>query len=373
MGLAGKYGFNVMSDLPFIPGLRLSQCLYEEAVRPILRKHFPALPYAAALIGTGSEVLGFDTPQSMDHDWGPRLMLFLADADIDTYRPRLEQALARELPPSVHGIPLDLAIARHSDTAPTPQTLGNLAGHSVRLHTVRGFIRFVLNVEYDQEWRAADWLSFPSQHLRSLTSGQVFHDGLGQLTVLREKLMYYPHDLWLYLLAAQWQRIDQEEPFMGRCGQAGDDLGSRLVAARLVKDLMRLCFLMERQYAPYIKWFGTAFTRLECAGQISPLLLQVLEAGTWEERQKPLCAAYELAAGMHNRLGITEPLSTQVSHFFGRPFLVIQAARFVEAIRARIADVEVKALPEHLGSVDQFSDSTDVLNQILRIKRVYQD
>jgi hypothetical protein len=360
-----------MNTLPFIPGLKLSQLLYEEAVQPILEKHFPSLPYSAALIGTGSEVLSFDAPQSMDHDWGPRLMLFLAEADIDTYRPRIEQALARELPPSIHGIPLDLAVARHSDHAPTPQTLGNLARHSVRLHTVRGFVRSVLNIEFDQPWQAADWLTFPSQHLRSLTCGRVFHDGLGQLTMLREKLSYYPHDLWLYLLAAQWQRIDQEEPFMGRCGQVGDDLGSRLVAARLVKDLMRLCFLMERQYAPYIKWFGTAFAQLGCAGQLAPLFIQVLEASTWEERQKPLCAAYEYAAEMHNRLGITEPLSTKVSHFFGRPFLVIQAARFTEAIRARITDVEVKALPEHLGSVDQFTDSTDALNQIQRIKRVY--
>jgi hypothetical protein len=143
------------------------------------------------------------------------------------------------------------------------------------------------------------------------------------------------------------------------------------VAARLVKDLMRLCFLMERQYAPYIKWFGSAFAQLACASRLTPLLTQVLEARTWEERQISLCAAYELAAEMHNRLGITEPLPTQVSHFFERPFLVSQASRFVEAICARITDEEVKALPEHLGSVDQFTDSTDALNQLARLKRVY--
>src|SRR5512136_1998519 len=112
-----------MNDLPFIPGLQLSKFLYEEAVRPILERHFPELLYSAALIGTGSEVLGFDTPQSMDHDWGPRLMLFLAEADIDTYRPRIEQALARELPPSIHGIPLDLAVDRHSENAPSREAL----------------------------------------------------------------------------------------------------------------------------------------------------------------------------------------------------------------------------------------------------------
>jgi hypothetical protein len=362
-----------MDNLPFISGLKLSQIIYEEAVRPILDRHFPSLPYAAALIGPGSEVLGFDTPQSMDHDWGPRLMLFLAENDIDACRPQIEQALSRELPPSLHGIPLDLAIARHSENAPTPQTLGVLASHSIRLYTVRGYVRNILNVEYDQEWRASDWLTFSEQHLCSLTRGQVFHDGLGQLTALREKLNYFPHDLWLYLLAAQWKRIDQEEPFMGRCGQAGDDLGSRLVAGRLVKDLMRLCFLMERQYAPYIKWFGTAFSQLACTRMLSPLLMQVLESNTWQARQGPLCAAYEFVAERHNLLGITEPLSPRVSHFHGRPFLVIQAGRFVEALRACITDPEVKSLPEHLGSVDQFTDSTDAANQLLRIKRVYTD
>jgi hypothetical protein len=361
-----------MTDLHFIPGLKLSKLLYEEAVRPILYRHFPALPYSAALIGAGSDVLGFDTPQSMDHDWGPRLMLFLAEEDIGAYRPRIEQALSRELPPSIHGFPLDMAIALRSDHAPDPHTLGNLASHSIRLHTVRRFVRNLLNVEFDQEWRASDWLTFTEQHLCSLTRGQVFHDGLGQLEPLRTKLSYYPHDVWLYLLAAQWQRIDQEEPLMGRSGQAGDELGSRLVAARLVKDLMRLCFLMERQYAPYIKWFGTAFAQLACAGQLVPLLMQVLETSTWEGRQKSLCAAYEHVAEMHNRLGITEPLSVKVSQFFGRPFLVSQASRFVDAIRSRITDEDVKALPEHLGSVDQFTDSTDAANQLTRIKRVYQ-
>jgi hypothetical protein len=76
---------------------------------------------------------------------------------------------------------------------------------------------------------------------------------------------------------------------------------------------------------------------------------------------------------MHNQLGITEPLEAKVSPFYNRPFLVIQASRFVEALRSRIADPEVKALPEYLGSVDQFIDSTDALDQLPRIKRVYQN
>jgi hypothetical protein len=44
----------------FIKGLGLSRLFYEEAVRPLLEESFPGLRYAAALLGTGSEVLGFE-------------------------------------------------------------------------------------------------------------------------------------------------------------------------------------------------------------------------------------------------------------------------------------------------------------------------
>ncbi len=45
----------------FIPGLELSRLFYWEVVRPLMDRHYPGLPHAAALIGLGSEVLGFDT------------------------------------------------------------------------------------------------------------------------------------------------------------------------------------------------------------------------------------------------------------------------------------------------------------------------
>lgn len=45
----------------FLPGLELSRRFYEELVKPLLEEAFPALPYVSALVGPGSEVLGFDT------------------------------------------------------------------------------------------------------------------------------------------------------------------------------------------------------------------------------------------------------------------------------------------------------------------------
>jgi hypothetical protein len=158
---------------------------------------------------------------------------------------------------------------------------------------------------------------------------------------------------------------------MGRCGQVSDELGSRLIAGRLVRDLMRLCFLMERRYASYMKWFGSAFAQLECAQDLLPIFLAVLKADSWEKRQTLLSCAYEQIAKIFNALKITEPLSTKVAQFHNRPFWVIQAGRFVDAIRMQIRDPQVLSLPAHLGSFDQFIDSTDALEFTDRIKKVY--
>ena len=47
------------------------------------------------------------------------------------------------------------------------------------------------------------------------------------------KFAYYPHDVWLYLMAAGWSRIGQEERLMGRAGLVGDELRSAVIGARL--------------------------------------------------------------------------------------------------------------------------------------------
>ncbi len=347
---------------PFIKGLELSELFYADAIRPILARRFPSIGYSAARIGPGSEVLGFDTPQSMDHDWGPRLMLFLAEADWQVQRDQIDQSLRQELPRQVHGYPTNFRRGEDCTTVIATSD-GEPFQHGVMFLTVRGFFSYVLNFDPTSDVRAKDWVSVPEYYLLMLTAGRVFHDGLGELEPIRARLRYYPREVWLYLLAAQWRRIAQEEAFMGRCGQVGDDLGSRLVAARLVRDLMRLCFLMERQYAPFIKWFGSAFAQLKCAGNLLPTFTQVLEADSWQKREEYLATAYEFVARMHNALGITESLSTEVSPYYTRPFLVIHADRFAQAIRAVITSEEVKALPEHLGSVDQFVDSTDAMNR----------
>ena len=208
----------------------------------------------------------------------------------------------------------------------------------------------------------------------TLTTGGVWQDDLG-LTEIRARLTTYPHDLWLYLLACQWSQIGQEEPFVGRTGEAGDDLGSRLITARLVGSAMRLAFLLERRYAPYSKWFGTHFQRLGISQRLLPHLQAALAAGDWKAREAGLCAAYELLAEKHNTLGLTEAVKAKCSPFHGRPFRVIHADEIADRLQAAIQDETIRGWGLW-GSVNQFSNCTDLLEDAAglgRLRGLYEE
>ena len=346
-----------MSD--FIHGLELSELFYSEVVANALRSHFPSLRYSAALIGWGSEVLGFDDVQSTDHNWGLRFQLFLSERDYGNYRDPINEILKKKLPSAFRGYPVNFTISVNEDQRAVGETE---ATHNIEIETVKRFFIRYLGCDPYLEIEAADWLTFSEHKLLAVTSGKVFDDGLGELETIRRKFSYYPRDVWLYLLAAQWMKIFEEQAFVGRCGYAGDELGSMVIAARQVKNLMRLCFLMERKYAPYSKWLGTAFSRLSCAQELAPVFTGILQAKEWEERQESLGKAYEVVARMHNALKITIPLEEKAVHYGGRPYLVVGDERYVEELRRAITDEEVKKIKHGLGSVNQFIDSSDQLN-----------
>jgi hypothetical protein len=323
----------------FIPGIELSRGFYAEVVRPLL----VGWRHSSARLGEGSDVLGFDTPRSTDHGWGPRLQVFVEHREIDA----VAATLAHDLPETYRGWPVRFGW----DDVPV--------SHHVDVDSVAGWLERHLRLGRPADLDTLGWLATPQQLLLEATAGEVFHDGLGELDAIRASLAWYPDAVWLWLLACQWQRIGQEEAFVGRTAEVGDALGSRLVAARLARDLIRLCFLIERRYAPYTKWLGSAFTRLEAAAEVGPALDRALDASDHAARQWALNDAYEAAATRHNRLGVTDSVDPSVRPFYGRPFLVLEATRFVDACLARVDDPFLRSLPL-IGGIDQFADSTDM-------------
>lgn len=349
-----------MTKPSFIPGLELCRHFYFEAVRPLLDEAVPGIAHSAARLGSGSEVLGFDTARSADHEWGPRLQLFLDPQDVTRHGASIIALLSERLPKTFRGYPTHFAPAGEAGIGVMETTDGPVH-HRVEVTDLGAWFTAQLGFDPCRDVTPADWLATPTQLLAEVTGGAVFHDGLGRLVPARAALDWYPHDLWLHLLACQWQRISQEEAFVGRCGEVGDELGSAVVAARLVRDVMRLCLLMDRRYPPYSKWLGSAFARIPGASSLTPVLTAALAATDWHIREHHLTRAYEAVAVMHNQLGLTDPVDPTTRPYHSRPFQVLHAERFTEALIARITDPAIGSLPT-IGTVDQFIDSTDVLS-----------
>jgi hypothetical protein len=325
----------------FTSGQRLNADFYAGVVAPLVG----AVPHAAALLGTGSDVLGYDSERSTDHGWGPRLTVFVDPADVAG----VGVVIDRGLPATFAGWPVRYGWD------------GTPVSHHVTVTSVGSWVTAQLGVDATRPLSAVDWLLIPQQKLLEVVGGALYRDDRGEVTSLRHRLSWYPEDVWLWMLAAQWRRVAQEEAFVGRTAEAGDDLGSRLLVARLARDLIHLWFLLSRCYRPYSKWLGTAFHALPDSAPLGRLLASALGAADHPARESALCSAYESVARRHNELALTRPVDPMVRSFYNRPYRVLMADRFAEACREAVAEPALRALPL-VGSVDQVADSTDVLS-----------
>jgi hypothetical protein len=259
---------------------------------------------AAALLGPGSEMLGYDDARSTDHDWPPQVTVFTT-ADIRALLPRSFEGL------SVRGVVV-------SQGLPAPTS-----------------------------W--PEWLALAWQRIAESVGGVVLRDDDGSLSRDRAHLRWYPDEVWRYVLACQWRRIAQQEAFPGRCAEVGDALGAAVITAAISRDLMHLALLQARVWPPYAKWLGSAFARLP---EVDALLSALL-AGD-------LAAAYPLLAARQNALELCPALDVSVRPYLDRPYPVIGGDRFADALRATLDSLQAWPLT---GSVDQQVDSTDLLTQ----------
>ena len=343
----------------FVPGLELNTRFYWEAVRPLVLRVIPAARHSAALTGYGSDVLSFDTPMSTDHNWGPRLQLFLDADDHARLTADLDTLLRAELPSNFLGYAVHYSDPDLADggTQHMATLTAGPVNHLVEIHTVEEYTRRYLAASPDQPLTPVDWLLLPEQKLLEFTAGRVFHDGLGSLGAVRARFAYYPRTVWLCRSAAAWAYIAQEEAFPGRTGDLGDETGAWLVTARLVRRLIRLCFLYARRYAPYSKWLGAAFAQLPIAADLEPCFRAIRAAADWREREAWLTRALARVADEHNRLGVTARIDPTIRNYFGRPFKVLKADRFGDAIGDLLQDPLLGLAARELGAVDQFTDN----------------
>jgi hypothetical protein len=322
-----------------VDGQGLARAYYVDVVEPLLAAKWPELRHAAGRLGGGSDVLGLDDATSRDHDWGLRLTLLVDEANRD----EVDAYLAAELPDMYAGLPTRFPFTGQTESI-----------HHVEVASARGFVTGRLGFDPRDGLSTIDWLTLTGQAVLEVTGGPVFVDQVGDITAVRDRLQWYPDDIWRYVLACDWIRLQEEMPLMSRAGDLGDDLGSRVIAARLVDVAMHLAFMIERQWPPYPKWRGTLFTRLPCAREVGDALRKTLKADHWRYRQQQLARALEHLLNRQRAVGLPVPGPATVD-FWDRPYLHPNDA----IVTALLADAP--ALPRGLGSVEQRTDNVAVL------------
>ena len=172
-------------------GLELCRLYYEEVGAPALKARFPELMSRAAvgLAGQGSDCLGFDDAYSRDHDFGPGFLVWLTDGDYAEYGAALQRAYD-ELPREFRGF----------TRRPT-----HTGAQRVGVMRTTDFYNYYIGCTVPES--LMKWVRIQEHFLATCTSGEVFEDGLGEFTSIRNALLpCYPEDVRRKKLAARARR-----------------------------------------------------------------------------------------------------------------------------------------------------------------------
>ncbi|MEM8487116.1 MAG: DUF4037 domain-containing protein [Bacteroidota bacterium] len=342
--------------MKFIKGLTLNEKYYHEVVAPLVQQFDPQLTYTSSLLGYGSDVLGFDTATSMDHNWGPRLQIFLDESDLHRKK-ELDAFLSANLPVTFMGLPTNFAANPGDPIRRMAPATGPPVNHLIEIYSIDAFVLSILGKPLD-ELTLLDWVRIPEQVLLEATAGKVFHDGLRILTPLRERLSYYPLDVQKLKIAALWQGIANEEAFLGRCIEHADYAGVKLISARIINQLMKICFGIQKRYIPYSKWFTAMFKTLGLSA-IDQLITEVLRENDPMLIEEKVASLYREVITLNNTSDELPQITNTVRDYYNRPYKVVMAGEIATCFVGDIANSTIKKLDLLSVFIDNKIDAAD--------------
>ncbi|MRR30109.1 DUF4037 domain-containing protein, partial [bacterium] len=296
---------------------------------------------------------------SMDHNWGPRLQIFVGKTDAGRIE-AVKAFLRVHLPGEFMGFPTHFSEKGPDGTQHMQVHAGGEVNHLIEVYEIDRYFDEILHKEVSQ-LSALDWLCIPEQKLVEVTRGRVFHDGLGYLNEIRAALRYYPVDIKLVKLAAYWDCVNNEEAFVGRAVEFGDLAGLKLLAARMVNLMLKICFVAKETYVPYSKWFSRGFDDLGLPG-IKAQTFEVLTENEPAAIESKLAGLYLAMLALQNESAGVPRVEREISDYYNRPYKVIKAGGIVAALRGSIMDERLKQIDLTLVGLDNKLDSSDFTN-----------
>ena len=243
-------------------GLELCRSYYYEVGKPELERLFPEEMGRAAvgLSGQGSDCLGLEDEVSRDHDFGPGFCIWLSDEDYDKKGAAM-QRVYDILPKEYMGF-------ERKDSHKGALRVGVMR--------TKDFYRYYIGCPGVPD-TLMRWLRIQEHFLATCTSGEVFEDGLGEFTRVREGLLpCYPEDVRLKKLAARAATMAQSGQYnYPRLMRRGDPSGARLALAEFLNAALSMLYLLNFRYEPFYKWQFAGAQGLVAMSDALPYLREI--------------------------------------------------------------------------------------------------
>lgn len=235
-------------------GLELAKGYYEDIVRPAIEEKFgdKVERMAFGLVGDGSECYGFDDEISQDHDFGPRVQIWLTNEDFEEFGRELQKFMAT-VTKEYKGYK-GVNMSEYGDGREGVFTIGGFFARFIGMDHVPSSI---------QEWRM-----IPEVNLSIATNGEVFYDELGRYTKFRKILQrQFPEELRLKKMAAKCMKMAQSGQYnYVRCMQRGEYVAAWIAASEFMKEACSMVHMLNKSYCPFYKWAHRSLSTLPVLG-----------------------------------------------------------------------------------------------------------
>ena len=240
-----------------------------------------------ALVGVGSECLGFDDEISEDHDFSSRCQLFLDDSDYKTYKSDLESSLkifCKDL----------------------ESLTSNLKDINVEIMSIPNFYKYYTLFENGPKTES-EYRKVPMDLLCVATNGKVFLDNLGKFSEIRNRLLnFYPEDIRLKKIAFQLNKMAQSGQYnYSRMIKRGDTVAANIAQGEFVKHYLEFVHLLNKKYMPFYKWSYRSACSLEILGNFTQRNLKKLSEASIYEKESLIEEICLTVVNTLNELGLS--------------------------------------------------------------------
>ena len=270
-------------------GLELSRRYYETYGLPMIKEQFPYLmdKVAVGLTGSGSECYGYDDEISQDHDFEPGFCIFLPGSDAVSEKTEFDLMRAyNKLPSEFEGFHKSI--------------LSPVGGNRHGVFRAADFYNEKVGTD-DGLLTATQWLTIPDYVLAEAVNGEIFYDGYGLVTSIRNNLKAVPTDILKKRIAGNLVIMAQSGQYnYPRCLKRNDRAAAQLAVNEFVNAAIKCAFLLNERFAPYYKWSFRALRELPRLSVLADVLEVLLNSGNYENEIALKSDMIKTAVGLIN-------------------------------------------------------------------------